>query len=183
MGRARMLMLAFMITAFWGLYGCGAEPLDQMALNYYINDPIKVYDGSTESHNFDPIEITNDGKIVFTIRSRPGTQHDLHINEVRFDIYNWEGIVDDYFIAYNPRRFVPRNGGPLEITTVVFDKDWYINEFGEDFASQRNLYFSVDIRIKGSFTEGGSTDITIKDSTWFTVWSPPEEEEEEPAVP
>ena len=179
MGRARILMLALITVAIVGMYGCGAEPLDEMGVKYYISN-IRVLDGTTDNNfSIDPTAMDDDATIAITLASREGT-YDLFIEEVILVILDELGF--SYTLTYEGGHgdwLFSKSTFKIELYHFFDKGDYLLSVGGPEGAALISPRYRVDITIRGSFSKGNGVDLTLRDSTFFTVRVPAEEEEEE----
>jgi hypothetical protein len=156
--------------------GCSSshDPLDETGWRYRISS-VKVFDGSEERHEIDPTA-EGSASVQIEIESREDFDYDLYIHEVVCDITltgDSEGSTPvTSTITYSPNGWVDRNGGTLTLNLIVFtagEKQAVVNELGADLTGYY-ADFTVDITVHGSYTiEDDDNQISIEDSTWFTV--------------
>ncbi|MBR9980122.1 MAG: hypothetical protein KFF50_03750 [Desulfatitalea sp.] len=183
-----IMLFGVMGLVLFGCSGSGGDPLDEIGTRYFVRELIIVRDGDEDRFVIDPTT-TDVASIEVVFESASDHGYDLFLKDIVLDFVflgdNNPSIDPPELgqIRYDPKRFIPKNGGTLTMTLYFFtalDKDWYVTAIGgEGVAETYVADYRVNITAHGSYSqESSSTNITIKDNTWFTIAKPVEEEEE-----
>ena len=170
--------LLMLIAACLGIFGCGdSDVLDEIGWRWAIRESPVVNDGDTERHQID-LNAEGDASVTFVVSSNEDNDTDLYIHEIILDIEltGSSGTAhvfgrQTYTTAVGD--WLDSNGGTYTFTAIFLTaggKLGVLNDLGLEYDDTYWADYNVKITVHGSFSSDSSdNDVTIEDSTWFTI--------------